>query len=205
MTGGLDYTLYTLQGNPEATWGEYTATSKQPTNGLAINFIQHPGGGLKKIGYWENSGHTTRCTVSTNNQTYGGSASASQMGYGCDSEGGSSGSPVMDAGTGRIIGLHHFGGVTGNPCRTSATQMRQVCSNAGSLLSCATNQAQPPNSVKEGSGPPRSPGAKKMGPAPCLSANQAAKSPGGFCRLRANAPILQNSLAERLMIGYRSE
>jgi V8-like Glu-specific endopeptidase len=139
VTGGLDYTLYTLQGNPVATWGQYTATSKQPTTGLQINFIQHPGGGLKKIGFWENSGHTTRCTVSTVNQTYGGSASGSQVGYGCDSEGGSSGSPIMDAGTGRIIGLHHFGGVTGNPCRNSATQMRQICSNAGSLLSCATN------------------------------------------------------------------
>ncbi len=29
----LDYTLFTLQGNPEATWGEYTATSKSPTVG----------------------------------------------------------------------------------------------------------------------------------------------------------------------------
>lgn len=136
---GLDYTLFTLQGNPEATWGEYTATSKQPTTGMAINFPQHPGGGLKRIGYWEHSNLTTRCTVSTVNATYGGSTSGSQMGYGCDSEGGSSGSPIMDAGTGRIIGLHHFGGVTSNPCRNSATQMRQVCANAGSLLSCATN------------------------------------------------------------------
>jgi len=136
---GLDYTILTLQGNPEATWGEYTATSKQPTVGLTINFPQHPGGGLKRIGYWENSAHTTRCTASTVNATYGGSTSGSQMGYGCDSAGGSSGSPIMDAGTGRIIGLHHFGGVTSNPCRNSATQLRQICSNAGSLLSCATN------------------------------------------------------------------
>lgn len=136
---GLDYTILTLQGNPEATWGEYTATSKQPTVGLTINFPQHPGGGLKRIGYWENSAHTTRCTASTVNANYGGATANSQMGYGCDSEGGSSGSPIMDAGTGRIIGLHHFGGVTNNPCRNSATQMRQICSNAGALLTCATN------------------------------------------------------------------
>ena len=135
----LDYTLFTLQGNPEATWGEYVPTSKQPSTGLAINFPQHPGGGLKRVGYWENSAHTTRCTVSTVNATYGGAASGSQMGYGCDSEGGSSGSPIMDGGTGRIIGLHHFGGVTSSPCRNAATQMRQVCSHAGSLLTCATN------------------------------------------------------------------
>lgn len=137
---GLDYTILTLQGNPEATWGEYTATSKQPTTGMAINFPQHPGGGLKKIGYWKDSAQTLRCDVATVNATYGGSTSGSQMGYSCDSQGGSSGSPIMDAGTGRIIGLHHFGGVGGSTCLNSATQMRQVCSNAGSsLLTCATN------------------------------------------------------------------
>jgi V8-like Glu-specific endopeptidase len=136
---GLDYTILTLQGNPEATWGEYTATSKIPVVAMAINFPQHPGGGLKKIGYWKDSAQTQRCDVATANASYGGATSGSQMGYSCDSEGGSSGSPVMDAGTGRIIGLHHFGGVGGSTCLNSATQMRQVCSNAGALLSCATN------------------------------------------------------------------
>ncbi len=136
---GLDYTILTLQGNPEATWGEYTATTKTPAVGLAINFPQHPGGGLKRVGYWADSAQTQRCSVATANANYGGATANSQMGYGCDSEGGSSGSPVMDAGTGRIIGLHHFGGVSSSPCLNSATQMKNVCSNAGALLSCATN------------------------------------------------------------------
>ncbi len=135
----LDYTLFTLQGNPEATWGEYTATSKQPTVGLILNFPQHPGGGLKQVAYWKDSAHTLRCDVSTVNATYGGSAAGSQVGYSCDTEGGSSGSPVIDAGTGRVIGLHHFGGVSSNPCLNSGTQLRQICANAGALLSCATN------------------------------------------------------------------
>ncbi len=135
---GLDYTILTLQGNPEATWGEYVATTKTPTVGMAINFPQHPGGGLKRVGYWKDSAQTQRCDVATANASYGGATAGSQMGYSCDSEGGSSGSPVMDAGTGRIIGLHHFGGVSSS-CLNSATQMRQVCANAGSLLSCASN------------------------------------------------------------------
>lgn len=138
-SSSLDYTIFTLQGNPEATWGEYTATSKTPAAGMLINLPQHPGGGLKKIGYWKDSAKTARCDVTTVNATYGGSASGSQVGYSCDTEGGSSGSPVMDAGTGRIIGLHHFGGVSSNPCLNSATQMKNVCANAGTLLSCATN------------------------------------------------------------------
>lgn len=135
----LDYTLFTLQGNPEATWGEYTATSKTPVVGGFLNIPQHPGGRLKEIAFWKDSAHTLRCDVSTVNATYGGSATGSQVGYSCDTEGGSSGSPVIDASTGRVTGLHHFGGVSSSPCLNSATQMKNVCANAGSLLFCATN------------------------------------------------------------------
>ena len=135
----LDYTIITLQGNPEATWGEYVATTKTPPVGMAINFPQHPGGGLKKVGYWKDSGQTQRCDVAGANVSISGYSSSSQMTYSCDSEGGSSGSPIMDAGTGRIIGLHHLGGVGGSTCLNSATQMKNVCASAGTLLSCATN------------------------------------------------------------------
>lgn len=135
---GLDYTVLTLQGNPEATWGEYTATSKQPTVGMNLNFPQHPGGGLKRIAVWKDSALTQRCNASTVNANYGGATANSQLGYSCDSEGGSSGSPIMDAGTGRIIGLHHFGGVA-SPCLNSATQMKNICPHAGALISCVTN------------------------------------------------------------------
>lgn len=135
----LDYTLFTLQGNPEATWGEYTATTKTPTASLSLNLPQHPGGGLKKIAYWKDSAHTLRCNVTAANQTVSGYTSSSQVTYSCDTEGGSSGSPVIDAGTGRVIGLHHLGNVSSSGCQNAGTQMKNVCSNAGSLLSCASN------------------------------------------------------------------
>lgn len=137
-SSALDYTLLTLQGNPEATWGEYTATSKTPTTGLLINFPQHGGGGVKKVGYWKDSAQTQRCDVASVGGSYG-YTTGSQMAYSCDSEGGSSGSPIMDAGTGRIIGLHHLGSVGGATCLNAATMMKNVCPNAGALLSCATN------------------------------------------------------------------
>lgn len=137
-SSSLDYTLFTLGGNPEATWGEYTATRKTATTGLTINFPQHPGGGLKRVALYENSGQTTRCTIALTGQSYG-YASGSQVAYGCDSEGGSSGSPIMDAGTGRIIALHHLGGVSNAPCLNAATTLARVCTDAGTLLSCATN------------------------------------------------------------------
>lgn len=137
-SSSLDYTLLTLLGNPEATWGEYTATTKTPTVGMAINFPQHPGGGLKRVGYWKDSAQTLRCDVASTGGSYG-YAAGSQMDYSCDSEGGSSGSPIMDAGTGRIIGLHHLGGVSSSPCENAGTMMKNVCPNAGALLTCATN------------------------------------------------------------------
>lgn len=137
--GGLDYTILTVAGNPEATWGELTATTAVPSTGTAINFIQHPGGNPKDVGYWEDAAHSVRCAVNTVNQTYGFSATGSQIGYGCDSEGGSSGSPIINAATGRVVGLHHYGGVSSSPCLNSATMMSRVCSDAGSLLSCASN------------------------------------------------------------------
>lgn len=135
----LDYTIFTLSGNPESTWGEYTATTKTPSGGMHINFPQHPGGGLKKIAYWKDSAKTLRCNVHSYNVSISGYTSSSQMRYSCDSAGGSSGSPIMDHGTGRIIGLHHLGNVGGSTCLNAATQMKNVCANAGSYLYCASN------------------------------------------------------------------
>ena len=141
----LDYTLMTLQGNPEATWGELTPTALQAGVGTLIWFIQHPGGNEKEVGYYEESSHTNRCDVELIDRSYAGTTKKSQMAYGCDSEGGSSGSPIIratfspSATTVRVAGLHHFGGVSSNPCRNAATEMPEICTNAGSLLSCASN------------------------------------------------------------------
>ena len=69
-------------------------------------------------------------------QTYGRSAPGSQTGYACDSQGGSSGAPIVDPATGRVIALHHFGDVDTGLCLNSGTKMSDVCADAGPLLSC---------------------------------------------------------------------
>jgi lysyl endopeptidase len=137
--GGLDYTLLTLQGNPEATYGELVGTTKPSRVGDLIYFVQHPGGRAKEIGFYEDDAHTTRCKVDAIAQTYSTSALNSQTAYGCDSEGGSSGSAITDAITGHVVALHHFGGVSSAPCLNSGTQMSKICADAGSLLTCTTN------------------------------------------------------------------
>ncbi len=134
-TTGLDYTLLTLQGSPEATFGELIPTTAISV-GTPMNFIQHPAGLPKKIGYWEDAEHTIRCKIDTLNMTYGSSYPNSQAGYGCDSEGGSSGSAITRASDGKMIALHHYGGVT--TVLNSGTMMSFICSNAGSLLICDT-------------------------------------------------------------------
>ncbi len=136
-TTGLDYTLLTLQGTPEATFGELVPTSATYAVGTQMNFIQHPAGLPKKIGYWEDAAHTVRCHIATLNMTYGTAAPNSQTGYGCDSEGGSSGSAITRASDGKMIALHHYGGVTAE--LNSATMMSYICTSAGSLLICDSN------------------------------------------------------------------
>lgn len=138
---GLDYTLLTLIGNPEAIWGELVGSTKQVAVDDLIWFIQHPGGGVKMIGYWEDAEKTVRCAVGAVNRTYGRSAPGSQTAYACDSEGGSSGSPIVDEVTGEVIALHHFGGV--EDCLNAGTAMAEICADAGALLNCAGGPADP--------------------------------------------------------------
>ena len=103
--GGLDYSLLTLLPDPQNLssldmFGELTASIEPVVENDFIWFIQHPRGDPKEVGYWEDATQSTRCEVDTVNETYGRSALGSQVGYACDSEGGSSGSPIiLDSGT----------------------------------------------------------------------------------------------------------
>jgi len=137
VDGGLDYTLVTLLGSPAATWGMLTPTTLEPSPASLMLFPQHPGGGVKELGKFEDKFETTLCNVYSVHQTFGTSAPYSQFNYGCDSEGGSSGSPILNGNGTRMWGLHHYGGVTS--CSNAATHMNLICQDAGSLLSCVSN------------------------------------------------------------------
>ncbi|WP_441287959.1 trypsin-like serine peptidase [Sorangium sp. KYC3313] len=137
--GGLDYTLIRLPGNPQTTWGVLTPTTKAPRVGNPIHFIQHPAGRPKEIGFWRDDAHTLRCQIDALDQTYSGTLRGSQIGYSCDSEGGSSGSPIIDAGTGLVVGLHHLADVAWLSCRNGGTEMSAICADAGELIRCVNN------------------------------------------------------------------
>lgn len=141
--GGLDYTLIQLTGdsagNPQATWRKLTPTTAAPSVGAFINFIQHPGGRPKQVGYWRDAAHSLRCQIDTIDQTYSGTVVGSQIGYSCDSEGGSSGSPIIDAVSGNVVGLHHLADVEWFNCRNGGTEMSAICADAGELIRCSSH------------------------------------------------------------------
>ena len=80
------YTIFTLLGNPEGTWGEYTATSKSPTVGLTLDFPQHSGGQPQDDRLWKELART-RCAQRLDAQRHlRRLRGRSQVGYSCDSE-----------------------------------------------------------------------------------------------------------------------
>jgi hypothetical protein len=143
----LDYTLFTItcdgapcspSESPEARWGELTPTTKAAKKGNLIYIPQHPNGVPKVVSYFDDQ-NGTRCKVKEVDKAYLGYPRGTQTGYTCDTDGGSSGSPVIFAGSHLVHGLHHVGDVGTLACRNAATEMSAICADAGSLISCVNN------------------------------------------------------------------
>jgi hypothetical protein len=96
----LDVALMTLQGQPSARYAFLPLSAREPQAGEALFLPQHPGGSFKQVS-------VTDCQVGT--PMMDGDAPGSDFGHLCDTEHGSSGSPVLDQDL-NVIGLHHLGG-----------------------------------------------------------------------------------------------
>ncbi len=133
----LDYALLTLRGNAQATYGVVIGTTKAVAVGDVIWIPQHPRGGPKKVGWFEDAEHTIRCTVmGTMNDS---------ITYTCDTDQGSSGAPVEIAANGHAIGLHSRAtpGATGGAppvCPNIGYRLSAICArDAGANLNCAND------------------------------------------------------------------
>ena len=104
----LDYALVRIDsGDPAAAYGYLEIDDRDAVTGEPIYIPQHPGGFAKQIaiessdpadpGWCEVDGFTEGCT----------STSYLDVGYQCDTKGGSSGSPVIARDTQKVIALHH--------------------------------------------------------------------------------------------------
>ncbi len=98
----LDYTLFTVKNFASvASFGYLGLDIASVTSGDQIYIPQHPGGRLKELGVVSDRDGGGYCRVGANyNDNYG---------YYCDTEGGSSGSPVLARRSNRVVALHYAG------------------------------------------------------------------------------------------------
>lgn len=90
-------------------------TERTPNNDETIYIPQHPGARPKMLALYDSSESGSVCRVLNQNRgNCGSSAPYSDVRYTCDTEGGTSGSPVISRETNKVIALHHCGGGTCN-------------------------------------------------------------------------------------------
>jgi lysyl endopeptidase len=103
-----DYTLFSV-GNFAAVqkFGYLSLDTRRPVKNQELYVPQHPAGEPTRIAgsLGERAGN---CSVA--DPSYTGYAANSDVSYYCDTEGGSSGSPVLSRATNKVVALHHFGG-----------------------------------------------------------------------------------------------
>jgi V8-like Glu-specific endopeptidase len=109
----IDYALVQAPASedPASVYGWITLDDRLADVGEMMFIAGHPGARPKEIALY--STHSTdptgECQVNTVNAAPCRGGSAPEVGYYCDTEGGSSGSPVLSRETMRAIALHHCG------------------------------------------------------------------------------------------------
>jgi len=106
----LDYTLVQINsGNPAATYGYLEIDNRDAIPGEEIYIPQYPGGRAKELGIFSTDSHDTGgiCRVYSVSEAPCIGSGYSDVGYYCDTEGGSSGSPVLARSSHKVISLHH--------------------------------------------------------------------------------------------------
>lgn len=104
-----DVALYTIHPDDFAAvqqFGYLELDSRAPVLNETIFIPQHPAGLPKQFGL-NSTQDGGRCRV--NADSLAGYAPGSDFGYSCDTQGGSSGSPVIALDSLRVVGLHHLG------------------------------------------------------------------------------------------------
>ncbi|WP_170113449.1 proprotein convertase P-domain-containing protein [Ahniella affigens] len=153
----LDYTLYTVNNFANlASFGYLGLDNRLPVQGEEIFIPQHPGGRLKELGVVSDHRSGGRCIVDTAVQN--GTGTNTDAGYKCDTEGGSSGSPVIARSSNKVIALHHLGGCNNSGAHISkiwpqvATYFNNVVPGGDIGGGTPTNQAPTANFTFSSSG-----------------------------------------------------
>ncbi|MFB9408234.1 trypsin-like serine peptidase [Dactylosporangium matsuzakiense] len=124
----LDYTLFSVKNFAQIQqFGYLEIDDRAPVRGEELYIPQHPRGAPTVITTEDSTERSGNCAVS--NPTYDGYATGTDMSYYCDTDGGSSGSPVISRRTNKVIALHHFGG-----CPNSGVRIDRIAEQLRSLM-----------------------------------------------------------------------
>jgi len=110
-----DCSLMTLSGDPQTTYGYLELDPKDMVLNETVYIPQHPGG--RPMEYDSNI---------VNDPVADGYTANSDFGYQVDTEGGSSGSPVLSMSDHKVVGVHHWGGCTAANGQNQGVLMKHV-------------------------------------------------------------------------------
>ena len=118
----LDYTLFTVSNfRAVQKFGYLTLDPARPGRGQQLYVPQHPAGEPTRIAGRLGDRASTCAVVDS---AFDGYARDSDVSYYCDTEGGSSGSPVLSRKTNKVVALHHFGGCPNSGVRADLLAQR---------------------------------------------------------------------------------
>ncbi|MBL8261755.1 MAG: proprotein convertase P-domain-containing protein [Xanthomonadaceae bacterium] len=137
----LDYTLYTVKNFATiASFGYLGLETRTATLNEEIMIAGHPGGRQKELSVVSDRDGGGRCRV--NSASTSGNGTNTDIGYYCDTEGGSSGSPVIARSSHKAIALHHLGGSMNKGAKISLI-WPQVSTHFGGVVPDGDNGTTP--------------------------------------------------------------
>jgi len=135
-SGALDFTLVKLPVNPTPTYGYLSLSSTVATIGERIYIPQHPGGRRKEIAVNTDVGGDANGFA----MVTGIGGNGARVTYQCDTEGGSSGSPVLRFNDNLVIAIHNTGGC---PNGAAGRSDEIIAAIAGNMPACGIDDNNP--------------------------------------------------------------